>query len=399
MRWLPRPRLPQRRTEWLRQFGFLRRNYVGCCQHREASSLRISQRHAGPGVHHSDGRKKTTALAGSANTERDFCGSSDGARICSADSGRRLLCAFPLEQVLPAVRDLVHRSELAGRQPRRDLGSVSQPPATAIRILCGPHGRYLRCRLPNVRPCPLRISALANCCRNVDRVSGSLDRVLSGDVHPGEVPHGVCAVRAHGNSHSADDRQHRAHFSSPCTPDGSRVLVIRCGRRNRNCGNDGNGSRRHHRPYRTSLPGGTSVVSESQWWQSATRWMKFNLVGGLGIAVQLWMLWLLTACGVGYMLATALAVESAVLHNFFWHERFTWVDRVNGCLLQSVTRLLRFNLSAGAVSIVGNLVLMRLLVGQAHLRPMLANLIAIAACSVLNFIVSDRWVFRALRTQ
>ena len=139
-------------------------------------------------------------------------------------------------------------------------------------------------------------------------------------------------------------------------------------------------------------------MSESQWWQSATRWMKFNLVGGLGIAVQLWMLWLLTACGVGYMLATALAVESAVLHNFFWHERFTWVDRVNGCLLPSVTRLLRFNLSAGAVSIVGNLVLMRLLVGQAHLRPMLANLIAIAACSVLNFIVSDRWVFRALRT-
>ena len=134
-------------------------------------------------------------------------------------------------------------------------------------------------------------------------------------------------------------------------------------------------------------------------WQSVARWMKFNLVGGVGIAVQLLMLWLLTACGVGYMLATALAVESAVLHNFVWHERFTWVDRRNGHLVQSLARLLRFNLSTGTVSIVGNLLLMRLLVGQAHVRPILANTIAIAACSVLNFIVSDRWVFRPVRAQ
>jgi len=127
--------------------------------------------------------------------------------------------------------------------------------------------------------------------------------------------------------------------------------------------------------------------------------MKFNLVGGVGIGVQLLMLWLLTACGMGYMVATALAVESAVLHNFVWHERFTWVDRRNGHLLQSVARLLRFNLSTGAVSIVGNLLLMHLLVGRAHLRPMLANIIAIAACSILNFVVSDRWVFRPAGVQ
>ena len=130
-------------------------------------------------------------------------------------------------------------------------------------------------------------------------------------------------------------------------------------------------------------------------WRSVTRWMKFNLVGAIGIAVQLLMLWVFTTCGVGYMVATGLAVESAVLHNFVWHERFTWVDRVDGTILQSAVRLLRFNLSTGAVSIVGNLLLMRVLVGQAHLRPMLANTIAIAACSILNFVVSDRWVFRA----
>lgn len=140
-------------------------------------------------------------------------------------------------------------------------------------------------------------------------------------------------------------------------------------------------------------------MSESRMWQSVSRWMKFNLVGAVGIAVQLLMLGLLTACGVGYMLATALAVETAVLHNFVWHERFTWIDRRNGNFLHSVVRLLRFNLSTGAVSIVGNLLLMRLLVGQVHLRPILANMIAIAACSIINFIVSDRWVFRPVKVQ
>jgi dolichol-phosphate mannosyltransferase len=125
--------------------------------------------------------------------------------------------------------------------------------------------------------------------------------------------------------------------------------------------------------------------------QSAARWMKFNLVGAVGIGVQLAMLWLLTSLGVTYLLATALAVETAVLHNFLWHQRFTWSDRSAGPVL----RLLRFNLTTGAVSIAGNLVFMSLLVGEAHLPSVIANLISIGGCSVLNFVISDRWVFRA----
>ena len=78
-------------------------------------------------------------------------------------------------------------------------------------------------------------------------------------------------------------------------------------------------------------------------WQSAPRWMRFNLVGAVGIGVQLAMLWLLTALGVPYLMATALAVETAVLHNFLWHQRFTWADRSPG----PASRLLRFNLTTG----------------------------------------------------
>lgn len=61
------------------------------------------------------------------------------------------------------------------------------------------------------------------------------------------------------------------------------------------------------------------------------RWLKFNAVGGLGIGVQLATLALLeTALHLGYLPATALAVETAVLHNYLWHERYTWADRTAG---------------------------------------------------------------------
>ena len=58
------------------------------------------------------------------------------------------------------------------------------------------------------------------------------------------------------------------------------------------------------------------------------RWLKFNAVGGMGILVQLGALALLkSGLHLDYLPATALAVEVTVLHNFLWHERFTWADR------------------------------------------------------------------------
>jgi putative flippase GtrA len=131
------------------------------------------------------------------------------------------------------------------------------------------------------------------------------------------------------------------------------------------------------------------------WRKTGRRWLKFNLVGAIGIGVQLGALALLRgAFGMDYLLATALAVEAAVVHNFIWHERFTWADRGSVTLAQSLGRLLRFNLTTGAVSIAGNLALMRLLVGGAGLPFILANLLSIAGCSVANFLLSDRVVFR-----
>jgi putative flippase GtrA len=126
------------------------------------------------------------------------------------------------------------------------------------------------------------------------------------------------------------------------------------------------------------------------------RWLKFNAVGGIGIGVQLAALALLRSLlKLDYLLATGLAVEIAVIHNFVWHERFTWADRPAARPFRSLVRLVKFNVSNGAVSIGGNLVLMRLLVGGLKLNYVVSNLVAIVVCSLVNFLLGDRFVFDA----
>ena len=123
------------------------------------------------------------------------------------------------------------------------------------------------------------------------------------------------------------------------------------------------------------------------------RWLKFNAVGAIGIVVQLAVLAALkSGLHWNYLLATAIAVETAVLHNFVWHERWTWKDRPAAGSVAA--RLIGFHLTNGLVSILTNLVVMRLLVGHYRLPYLPANLGAIAAGSLLNFFLSDLVVFR-----
>ena len=129
--------------------------------------------------------------------------------------------------------------------------------------------------------------------------------------------------------------------------------------------------------------------------QRLLRWLKFNFVGGIGIVVQLGALALFrSGLHLNYLMATALAVETAVIHNFLWHERFTWRDRPSAHRLQSLARFAKFNAANGAVSIVGNLLIMRALVGQFGVNYMISNLIAITVCSLINFLLSDWVVFQ-----
>ena len=126
------------------------------------------------------------------------------------------------------------------------------------------------------------------------------------------------------------------------------------------------------------------------------RWYIFNAVGAMGAAVQLLALAALTRLlGVDGPIATALAVEAAILHNFLWHERWTWGKRV-AVPGGSWRRLARFNLVAGALSMTANVGLTAAYAAALGIDYLLANVLAIGSCSILTFLASDRLVFRPL---
>jgi putative flippase GtrA len=124
------------------------------------------------------------------------------------------------------------------------------------------------------------------------------------------------------------------------------------------------------------------------------RWSKFNLVGAMGMGVQLGTLaWFNHWFHGHYLFAAAAAIEITLLHNFVWHVTYTWSSRSDES--NRLRQLTRFHLSNGLVSMLGNLVLMRLFVYELHLPLLISNAIAIICCSVANYSLGNVWVFPA----
>ena len=118
-----------------------------------------------------------------------------------------------------------------------------------------------------------------------------------------------------------------------------------------------------------------------------------SAIGVAGVAVQLSALWFLTHVGINYVLATALAVELALLHNFVWHEVWTW----RGAGLENRTqRLIRFHLANGLLSIGANTLLTWAFRQYWGFPLLLSNLAAISLTSILDFAMAELWVFRTL---
>ena len=130
--------------------------------------------------------------------------------------------------------------------------------------------------------------------------------------------------------------------------------------------------------------------------RQALRFGKFQLVGLLGTGVQLLLFWLL-AKRLPEPAAMPLAVEAALLHNFVWHERFTWRDRPFDGARQRALRMFRFHAGNGAFSIAANTLLTWGLAEWLHLPGLISAAAAIALCAPANYVIADCWVFAGAR--
>jgi dolichol-phosphate mannosyltransferase len=129
--------------------------------------------------------------------------------------------------------------------------------------------------------------------------------------------------------------------------------------------------------------------------QSGRVW-KFGFVGLLGVVVNLGLLYLLgVSLGLYKGLAWFLAVEASVLHNFAWHEWFTWSDRRQAGGFALIRDAVAFHLAVAGAGLVNGLIFAALSLMGAPL--LLAGGIGIAGGTVFNFITADRWVFRPIR--
>jgi dolichol-phosphate mannosyltransferase len=129
----------------------------------------------------------------------------------------------------------------------------------------------------------------------------------------------------------------------------------------------------------------------------AAQWLRFgrfNLVGLAGAGVQLLAFSLLMHLShLRPAEAAPIAVEIAVLHNFLWHERFTWRDREPPHWRRTAGRFWRFHAANGLISVFGNAAVTYCLVEWLHVPALLSAAAAIAFCTPANFLAADRWVY------
>ena len=118
------------------------------------------------------------------------------------------------------------------------------------------------------------------------------------------------------------------------------------------------------------------------------RWVRFNGIGALGAGLQLAVLGALTRLtSLHYLWATVVVVEATVLHNFCWHERWTWRDSC--CPARGATAISGgwFQLTNGLISIAGKFPPCAS-AGMFGMDTLAANIVSILFCSLVNFAVS-----------
>jgi len=144
-------------------------------------------------------------------------------------------------------------------------------------------------------------------------------------------------------------------------------------------------------------------------WLERYRYLKFGIVGASGTVVNLLVLhfgheYLFNQIEASYnkpYLSLALAITLATLNNFTWNRLWTWSDRVKNLEADTQPGPVSLQLlglefgqyvTASAFGSALQYTLTLLLSNTMDYR--LANIIAILAASVTNFLANDRWTFR-----
>jgi dolichol-phosphate mannosyltransferase len=144
-------------------------------------------------------------------------------------------------------------------------------------------------------------------------------------------------------------------------------------------------------------------------WIEHYRYLKFGIVGASGTVVNLTVLhvgheFIFNSIEAAYQkpyISLAFAIFIATINNFTWNRLWTWSDRVKTLEAEEVQGRVSLRViamefgqyaTASGFGSALQYVLTLLLAGLMDYR--LANIIAILAASVSNYLANDRWTFR-----
>jgi putative flippase GtrA len=124
------------------------------------------------------------------------------------------------------------------------------------------------------------------------------------------------------------------------------------------------------------------------------RWGVFSLVGVGGFVLQVGAIALLTRYfGWSPLIATAVGLEIAAFHNFVGHNQFTWKDRPVRSIRDWVCRYLRYQITK-TTTLAASFTITMIVIAATPLPPEIANTIAVLACALPNYMLTERLVFR-----
>ena len=125
--------------------------------------------------------------------------------------------------------------------------------------------------------------------------------------------------------------------------------------------------------------------------QRIGRPLRFGLVGLSGIAVNSAVLWaLVRTAGLPVALGSLFATEIAIISNFILNDRWTFRAADSNW----PARLLRFNgVALGGMALTA--LLLTLMMHSLHLPLLVANVLAVGAATVWNYVANSRWTWSA----
>ncbi len=125
------------------------------------------------------------------------------------------------------------------------------------------------------------------------------------------------------------------------------------------------------------------------------RFMRYCLVGGSGVVVNMGVLWWLKGSGaLGTLRAGTVAIELSILNNFLWNELWTFRDRSHARpgVRDRLVRLVQFHLVCG-IGAVWQLGILWGLAIQWQWHYLLANLMAIVVVTLWNYGLNTTWTW------